>query len=201
MTDATPPQSSVDPRIQAHRAEKAIRGAALARQYRDADLAAIGLPPAAIAAVGASGRAIDADVARSVAEVLFVLAAFAGLANAAERLFAAMMNNGYADSRAHVFHAPFLARAEMARRLLDHAISVDNTAEAVGAYLASMRPQQRQRAQLLGLWLSEAVEDAGLLNVGREVVARYLASVPTTNNEDTARTRVQEQPHTLPTRL
>jgi len=173
MNDTTPPQSSIDPRIQAHRAEKALRGAALARQFRDEDLAAIGLPPGAVAAIAPNNQ-FAVSATRLTAEVLYALAARANLAQAVERLFLAMTGTVRVEHQGHVFRAPYLARAELARRVLDFATSDQATPRDVLALLTAMRPHQRQRAHLLGLWIAEGLEDAGLVNAARELLARHL---------------------------
>jgi hypothetical protein len=198
MNDTTPPQSSVDPHIQAHRAEKALRGAALARQYRDADLAAVGLPPGAIAAISHSARHDDGTHACRTAAALYALASSAGMSDAVERLFIAMQEPTRQEQRGHVFRAPFLARAELARRVLDFATPDAAKPADVAASFAALRPQQQQRAQLLGLWIAEGLEDCGLVNAARELVGPLIESLATVDGSEAG--PVRQPNRTLNTR-
>lgn len=177
MNDTTPPQSSVDPHIQAHRAEKALRGAALARQFRDSDLAAVGLPPGAIAAIAPNTVDRDGSSTRITAVALYALAASAGFYEAVERLFLAMNEPTQSGQRGHVFRAPYLARAELARRVLDFATNETTKPARVAAVLTALRPHQQQRAHLLGLWLAEGLEDSGLVNAARELLAPHVEAL------------------------
>lgn len=108
-------QSSVHPFVQAQRMEQAALAQRLADVLRDADLAAMDLPPEGLALVG-GGPMADWSEAQRVATAVCALLERAGLADAA-RVWYEARGGRSAPGRGHSWMAHERAGRVLARRV------------------------------------------------------------------------------------
>lgn len=124
-------QTAVHPVRQAYNAEGSAAGAGLVGQFIDADLAAAGLPPEGLAAIGGGAAAATWDGAIEVAAWLAGAIEQGGFAEAARILYEQHRTRSPKTDGGHVWRAPALAAQRLARRVLDAAAEAEALAQGV----------------------------------------------------------------------